>query len=1309
MQIAMPDVGPGPISPVLQALWLDEMLHGASAAYNVPLAYLLAGPVEPVRLQHGLDVALHRHPALSGRVRAVRDEPRLTHCAQARCLLEVVDIASADAGQRDQAIARFVRRPMSLAEAPLLRAAIFHLGPASSLLVLVAHQGVFDRRSAELLRTEISRGYADAAWSPRAAVSASGGNGPIVSAGSEMAPGDVELAAYWAARLAGAPDESSWPHDRPRPERSARTGGHATFHVPTRTAASLRRLARRTGTSPFTVAAAALQGLLARVCADNDGDVIIGTSVTLRATAAGPEAICGMANIAALRQSVDPDETFADLLGRASADQDRDLRHAHYPFPWLVQRLAGRRSLSRPPLVQVMLELDDQPACALELGGVTGTPVGLHNGMALRDLTITLTPDGGGYAGGLEYAAELYDARTAALFAATLVTFLHDAVSNPGKRVGDLALVGRPRTPRATAGRPRPAVPSAHERFMRQVAVRPDAIALRWNGGELSYRDLDRASARLSTRLRAAAPPGDLAVAVCARRSPALMVALLAVLRIGAGYVPLDPAYPRERLDFMLRDSRASLLACDDDLAGAVTLPPGVRLLTLGGSQAEDAPAARASTATAGSLCYVIYTSGSTGQPRGVEMPHGPLANLLDWQARRSAAGPGWRTLQFAPFSFDVAFQELFSTWGTGGIIVLIGEDARRDPALLLDQLDCHQIHRLFLPFVALQNLADSACALDRFPRHLREVVTAGEQLVVTPAIRRFFSQTGASLENQYGPSETHVVTAERLAADPSTWPDLPPIGTAISGAVVEVLDPRGHQVPPGVPGEIWVSGPVLARGYRGRPDLTAERFVTRAGGGRYYRTGDFGRIGPDGRLHYLGRRDGQVKIRGHRVELGEVEARLKALPGVADAVVTASERDDRGKRLVAHCIPAQGAELSWRDLRAGLAARLPSYMIPAAFAVVGAFPLTPSGKVDRRVLMRGPAGIGEDLPAFDQPRDDAEIQLCDMWRDLLDRPSVGVHDDFFELGGDSFIGVRMVAAVRRLFGIDLALADLFSAATVATLAELIRAGGAGPSLSPLVRLQAGDGSNPVYAFHPLPGTIMRYAAFARALGPGQAVWGLQSVGLHPGEKPLASVSEMADLYLDRMRAVHPGGPWHLVGYSMGGTLAVEVARRLRAAGEPVGLVGLFDTNPAFDLDAGTDYATRILVRMGLKIKIDIEHLLTLDPAERTSELLERSIAAGSLPGDYDADRLRRMLDMYQHNGIALAAHQIMPYDGRVVLFLARGRPPGHADLEYALGWDRLADEVVVHEVPGDHYHMMEATQVKSLAALVLRYVRDSG
>lgn len=1302
------ELAPGPY-----ALWLDEAVRGISSTYNVPLAYRFDRDVDIAALQYALEYLLHRHPPLASGVLLDGREPRFVHDEHARCLLEVVDLARASRYQRRKAVADFACRPVSMKAAPLLSAALFRLDHHASLLVLVIHHAVCDSSSVDVLRNDISAGYAHSGGRPTETapgLSRYEGYGALTVARNGAV--EADLIGYWAGRLADVAAESTWPHDRPRPQRPSYAGSHSAFRIPANVGHKLRLVARTSRVTPFVVVATALQVLLARVAPDDQGgDVVLGTPVTLRADPAEHGLIGYLANTIPLRLVVDSNESFYDLLDRSDSDFRQDLRRAHYPFPWLVRQLAGDRSLSRPPLFQVMVVVEDQPAAPLVLGDAKGLPIYLHNGAAKFDLTLTLTPEAGGFAGELEYATDLYDRRTAQRLTKTFVTLLEDAVSRPDVQIGDLRLVSRRSRSPATGAR-RDA-PLAHERFAHQAALRPDAVALCWEGGSLSYREVDQASARLSTKLRTSAAGTKDVIAIHARRSPELAVSLLAVLRAGHGYVPLDPAYPQERLTFMLKDSQASLLLCDDDLIDTVPVPAGVRVMTLGDVFKEDLPVEAAPVASRDreGACYVIYTSGSTGRPKGVDMPHGPLANLLAWQAERSSAGPGWRTLQFAPFSFDVAFQELFGTWGTGGTLVLVDEGTRRDPARLLGYLNQYGIHRLFLPFVALQNLAESASEIGQYPADLKEVITAGEQLVVTPAIRRFFTVTGASLENQYGPTETHVVTAERLTTDPTAWPELPSIGAAVPGAMVDVVDQGGRALPLGVPGEIWVSGAVLANGYRGQRELTAERFVVGPDGRRYYRTGDFGRLSRDGRIHYLGRRDGQVKVRGYRVEVGEVEARLKAHPGVADAVVVAGDGGVGGKRLVAHCLPARGARLSAPELRRALSADLPDYMVPAAYVMTSAFPLTASGKVDRLALARTPglAGPSDKQPTTGYARDDVELQICAAWGDVLAVTAVGVHDNFFELGGNSFLGVRLVAAMRRLFGIDLAVADLFAAPTIAALAQLVRHGHAEPHLhGPLVRLQVGQESSPLYAFHPLPGTIIRYAAFMHALGLDQTTWGLQSLGLQPGEMPLATVGEMADVYLSHMRPVHPGGLWHLVGYSMGGVLAVEVARRLQASGERIGLVGLLDTNTSADIDQDSDYATRILVRYGLRVDIDVDRLLDLDPAERTRQLLKHGIAVGALPADYDTDRLQRMIEMYQHNGTALAAHQIAPYNGTVVLFRAIDRSMDSRAEERDLGWRHLAREVVIHDVPGDHYHMMEPGNVEVLAGEVLKYIRSS-
>ena len=511
-----------------------------------------------------------------------------------------------------------------------------------------------------------------------------------------------------------------------------------------------------------------------------------------------------------------------------------------------------------------------------------------------------------------------------------------------------------------------PAVPSrallVHEAFELQRAQGPHSAAVRWQDKDLSYRDLGEAADLLADRLRSNGAAGR-PIGIFLHRGIDLPVAVLAVLKAGGAYVPLDPAYPDSRITAMMRDSLMRTVLTERSLLDRLGSPDGVLPVVLDGAEAPaergigSADSRRAPVEiTAADLAYVIYTSGSTGVPKGVAMPHGPLANLIAWQQTQSPSAVAARTLQFAALSFDVAFQEMFSTWAAGGTLIMIDEAARRDYHELLEVLDSQEVRRIFLPFVALQGLAQYTQTVERWPRTLREVITAGEQLYVTPAVRTLFRHLGdAVLVNQYGPSETQVVTSLTLSGDPAAWPDRPSIGRPISGARTYILDEKLRSVPPGVPGELCIGGPVLANGYLGMPEATSEKFRQdpfSADGDRLYRTGDLCRTLPDGSIEFLGRLDGQVKVRGHRVELGEVESGLRSLPGIADVAVVAVDSPMTGKKLVAHVIPAEDSGLQPRVLRAALSETLPDYMIPSKFVEVeGGFPLTPSGKVDRRAL----------------------------------------------------------------------------------------------------------------------------------------------------------------------------------------------------------------------------------------------------------------------------------------------------------------------------------------------------------------------
>ncbi len=587
---------------------------------------------------------------------------------------------------------------------------------------------------------------------------------------------------------------------------------------------------------------------------------------------------------------------------------------------------------------------------------------------------------------------------------------------------------------------------SLHELFERQASRFPEAIAVVCGGEELAYGELNRRANRLAHYLRKSGVGRGSLVGLCVDRSLKMATGLLAIAKAGGCLAPLDPAYPAERLALMAQTAGLGFLLTTQALLGqlpiALAEPIGVTVLL-----DKDWPAISLESASnpdvdvrPDDLLYLLFTSGSTGAPKGVAMPHRAIANLLQWQQREIPTVPGQRTLQFTPLSFDVAAQEIFTTWCFGGTLVLIAEAARRNPQALLSVLEAERVERLFLPFAALQLLAEAAQGTR--PRFLREVITAGEQLQITPAVAALFGEPGCRLHNHYGPTETHVVTAYTLPPEARRWPLLPPIGRPIDNVQVYLLDETMREVPDGEAGELWIGGVCLAHGYHGRPDLTGERFLPNPHGpGRLYKTGDLARRLPDGGIEFLGRADDQVKIRGFRVEPGEIEAALARHPQVRAAAVVAWEDAPGLKRLAAYVAPAVDA--FGEDFTAGLEADLfaylqnclPEHMVPGAFVVLPALPLTPSGKIDRRALPEPRRRRPPLKTAPQAPANDTEARLAGLWQAVLRIDLVGVEDNFFELGGTSLLLARLHAELAEHFpGIDIV--ALLQYPTVRTLAE---------------------------------------------------------------------------------------------------------------------------------------------------------------------------------------------------------------------------------------------------------------------------------
>ncbi|OKJ94619.1 hypothetical protein AMK26_32945 [Streptomyces sp. CB03234] len=1088
-----------PMSFEQESIWLNDQFQAGAGRYVESWIHRLRGDIDVPAVRAALTGVVARHEPL--RTALVLEGGRTVQRVSppAPVPLAVRRVAPGAPDALAEAVRAAVCGPLPADRPPLLRATLLRTGERDAVLAVALHHAAIDGWSFRLLDQELSELYR-AAVERRApglpelpttyGAYARAQRGAARDARDVRDVRDVQDAQdaqdvrdaqdvameYWRRTLDGAPAESTVPLDRPRPAVPDHRGGLVEFAVGPDLADAVRAACRRLRTTPFVLFTAALTALVARL--GGQDDIVLGTPVTRRDRLELEPLIACLSDVMPLRQRVRTGQTFRELVKESAACVRGAMAHRHVPHSRLVAELAGERVPGRFPLFQVVFTVDDAGAPGLQLPGVSAERLYGHNGTAKFDLFLELVPHEGGYRALMEYATGVLDPSSAHRLAERFLALLADAARNPDAALDDLVLMPEaerrlvtdtlPRGPEPAGPLP---LPHAHELVARTARRTPDAPAVVHGERTLTYAELSAAADALAGWLVSEGLARK-RIGIRIGRSIDALVAVLGVLRAGAACVPLDPSLPAERAFFMIRDSRmAAVLA-----TRAAAAPPagtGVRVLFL-----DDAPRCEPlgplPRTSPEDPAYVVYTSGSTGRPKGVALPHRSLAALLDWQCRASAAGAGSRTLQFAPPGFDVAFQEAFATWASGGALVLADDGTRGDPHRLLDLIERHAVDRLFVPYVALQQLAEYAVAAGRSAASLREVITAGEQLYATPAIRRFFTAAcpGARLENQYGPSETHVVTAHPLTGAPSAWPDRPSIGRPVPGSRVYVLDGRLRPCPVGTVGEICVAGDAVALGYLSEEAARARRFVPDPfapgrSGGLLYRTGDRGRFLADGTIEFLGRDDDQVKIRGYRVEPGEVEAALKAVPGVSDAVVLVDGAGADDKRLVAY-YTATGTEGPEPErVRGALLERLPRHLVPASLVRVPGLPLTASGKTDRAAVHRlfAPTAPTAALPAAPAPAPATATAgvvpaaatrpshaLAAIWADVLRTQDLDPDRSFFSLGGDSLLAVRLSVRIRTELGLDIRPADIVAAPTLGALTALAttRGGGrAAPAIGP--------------------------------------------------------------------------------------------------------------------------------------------------------------------------------------------------------------------------------------------------------------------
>ncbi len=1036
-----------------ERLWFLDRLHPGSAAYNIPSAVRLAGELDEVALVAALGEVAARHEILRTTFGTEGDRPvqrvRAPGGGMAGLPVERVDLSGeggpATALERAAELVRDrARRPFDLERGPLGRAVLVRLGPRDHVLGLTLHHIVSDGWSAGVLVRELAALYA-----ARAQV----GEGvaalpplPVQYAdfsawqrdrlsGARLA-GELE---HWRRRLAGAPDLLALPLDRPRPAVQTYRGEveSRTFDEPVHHA--MTALGRAEGATRFVVLLAGLAALLGRYSGQDD--------LTVGAPVAGRdrpelEGLIGLfVNTLVLRADLAGGIGFRDLLARLRETVLDAHAHQELPFERLVEALAPRREVSHSPLFQVMLAFQDRPE-PIAAPGLTLAPFAAGTGTSKFDLTLYAADLEDRMEVSAEYNPDLFDRPTIARLLGHLEGLLAAAAAAPARVLADLAILSDAERRQLAAWNGTAAAyagaATLHERLAAQARATPDAVAVVSAGDALSYRELAARAGRLAGRLQAAGVGPDSLVGVAAERSPELMVALLAVLAAGGAYVPLDPSYPAERLAAMIEDAHPPVILAQPGLldrlpgvgSAVIELPPG-------GDVGQSAPV-RPPPALADALAYTIFTSGSTGRPKGVMNRHAGIVNRLAWMQETLGLGPGDRVLQKTPASFDVSVWELFWPLLTGAALVMARPEGHKDPAYLAATVVRERVTTLhFVPSMLqafLEARGVETC------RDLRRVIASGEALA-PDLVERYYQRLEAPLHNLYGPTEA--------AVDVTHWPTSPgagalgvPIGHPVANTRIHVVDPGGREVPVGVPGELRIGGVQVARGYAGRPALSAERFVpdpfAETPGSRLYRTGDLARWLAAGEVAYLGRIDHQVKVRGFRIELGEIEAALADLPAVREATVLALGAGEE-RRLVAYVVAAGGAGSdppTLEGVRRGLASRVPEYMLPSALVVLDAMPLTPSGKVDRRALPapEHPAASHRHVA----PRTPAEETIAGIWAEVLGAERVGVEDDFFLLGGHSLLGARVVSRVAAAFGVDLPLMTLFRSPTVAGLAAAV-------------------------------------------------------------------------------------------------------------------------------------------------------------------------------------------------------------------------------------------------------------------------------
>jgi amino acid adenylation domain-containing protein len=1320
---------PAPLSAGQHQMWVIDQMTPDNPAYVIPVAYHIRGKLDVRALQESFNKIIERHEAWRTTFREFeRDAIQEIH-PECRIQIEVTDLDPWPLEEREskarELAAEETIKPFDLRQLPLIRVALYRLGSTDHVLLVNVHHIVADGISLNAMFAELDICY-------RAALADTVPHLPELPV--QYADFAIwqrqELTAsraatqldYWRQQLKGELPVLQFPTDKPRPNRQSFVGSTLDFHIPKPLAQELTAIGGQHSSTFFVTILAAFQVLLLRY--SKAEDLVIGTPVANRPTPELDRLIGDFINIIPLRCDLSGNPTFIELLQRSRETTLNALSNKDVPFEALLQDLKLHRDPSRNPIFQALLQV--LPAFRTQIGDLSVTTFEFEQRSTQVDLALNLYEEtDGGFIGRFQYCTALFAAPTIERVLQNFLRLLHEIVRDPAQKILKIPILAERERKQILlewnqTDLDYPRAMTVQALFEQQAHRTPDSIAVEFASERLTYRELNQRADHLAGHLRGyGAAPGVL-VGISVERSAQMVVAVLAILKSGAAYVPLDPALPAARIALMIEDAAMPLIVTQGTIASS--LPPHHATLVCLDDAALEAAAPDAPpplAATPGDLAYIIFTSGSTGRPKGVEIFHRGLTNYLCSMQRAPGMTPDDVVFAITTLSFDISTLEIFLPLITGARVVVISRETALDGWALISEVERRRATLLQATPTTWRMLLETPW--EKSPG-LRALI--GGEACPRELAAQLLSRCD-ELWNMYGPTETSVwSTIEKL----TTEDEIISIGRPIANTRIYILDTHLEPTPIGVPGELHIGGTGLARGYAKRPDLTAEKFIpdpySEIPNARMYQTGDLARYLPDGRIECLGRLDHQIKLRGFRIEPGEIEAVLKEQPSIRDVTVVL-RGEGAAQRLVAYCVrrgAENSGEISPADLTAVLSARLPAYMIPANFIFLQAMPLTASGKIDRRALPEpGVEMTTERVHA--PPENSVHAHLIEIWEEVLNRKPIGIRDDFFEIGGHSLLAARVIALTTERLGHRLPFAEFFANPTIEAHTRSLFTSGVAVRQIPYAVINPAGRQTPVFFFHgDFVGGGFFCKTLANKIGSDRPFYAIHPHGLQGDDVPL-TIEAMAESRLKTIREVRPHGPYIIGGYCNGGLAAYHAARMLRAAGEEVTVLFLLNAD---GINIRFQWLKRltgmISAARGEDERRTVERFLAVRNSLCDRETLMRyyaHTAAGLLkqPLRVQAQRVwhkacrvlrrRTLLPRFMSGGkgstmeadagpipegplgdaygFAIGSFVPEPYGARVTVLWPKDEPRP-SSRGTGTGWDKSCAQLEVIEVPGHHH-----------------------